>query len=314
MEISNKPMFGPTLSNYLARTFTDGAVHKNVEFVRISKKPLIKLNKLNGKQLYSFSKDYHKKLQAKLKLEDDYEYYIYEDDIKNFEKMTAEEQLDYLNLIEYDGTVIGYIKSSDAQKLFQPLLKLNTPYTITINYSQETASNWWILDDGISDIQIALWSKPLVGSFTGLCMKIPHKKVEYKPYITFEETTRRALMSLCESNLFKYKIEEDRDKHYDYYLKIHIFGVVKTEEDSKFIHLFSVYYKTIYSKANIFIFYSKLVQAELQSKLKLQFLTKSEQFKNALLSISEDLKDVPKYAHLCETIETVANAVKNENL
>ena len=151
------------IRKYVLANFKEGTTHK-IQFH--SKKNLfLKIESLDGRKLYSFSENFHNSLfnGLKLELEPDEEYYIYDEDKYKFSLMDAEEQLEYLNKVNLDGTVIGRIKSKEIQAILKKYIQTEKDYTIEITDSKLTHTPWWHIQEEVEDgITVSIWANKII--------------------------------------------------------------------------------------------------------------------------------------------------------
>ena len=124
---------GYSLSNYINDYFVTGSTNV-ITFKQLGNNlPLIKLDRVDGKELYSFSQKHHMKIcPVKIDLLPDHEYYVYESDISYFNSLDAEQQYEYLKTVMYNDICIGEINSSQCQQLLRQLLVTDVQYKITV--------------------------------------------------------------------------------------------------------------------------------------------------------------------------------------
>jgi len=290
-------LYGYMLSNYLNEHFLPGTSHWT-KFVRFSNpKSVLKLDSLNDKKLYSFSLNYHKLVTPKFELLDDYDYYVYQDDLNAFNNMSEQEQLNYLNNIIYEDICIGCIPKNKICKLLKSKIKLNTDYHILVSEGEETNTIWWL----IKELNICIWSKSEINDVKFLCME----------FVMSIDTTKSVyndildtLDELNQSNNIKVKIEKNLKKRY--HTAIKLFGYMAMPSEEKSWKLFSeiIVISNYPNKGQLYkVYLNNNVFSSYQSNFVAPnyFINSKESIQQILYKMGNDLLDSP-YFDIGETL------------
>ena len=136
---------GKKLKHHLENYFTEPNKSRNLTFVKIDPSAsYIKLDMTNDRKLYSFTENYHTRVKCQFSLDKNKEYYVFDDDIGDFNQMSESEQKNYLSTVKYDGLVIGEVDSNTIQKLlFSKFIKLDHAYNGIVTESNEVQGYYW---------------------------------------------------------------------------------------------------------------------------------------------------------------------------
>lgn len=258
---------GNRLIDFMERNSVD-SLTKTMTFKELTPKALvIKLDRINNKPLYSFSKSYHKKIHnLKVPLEFNKEYYIYEEDIANFNKMEALDQLNYLDNLMYEGICLGNADTDALQALLANKVKVNIPYVFTFTKSAETNSYWLFTESNMDAGEaISIWTKPIIKHCAKVSIEIDYVPIEKKP--TFYKLTTELFESFNNYSHIKSKSHSGSLKKDGFYLRINVFGKCNGN-DPVWGYLFAIVFAQDGTKQVAKIFLSKQVAAELDTNIK----------------------------------------------
>lgn len=305
---------GNRLLDFLDKNAVKGSTVKFAFCGFYKKAFFIKLEKINGKKLYSFSRDWHKKIHnLKVPLEYNKEYYIYEDDLDEFNKLEAYDQLQYLNKMMFDGMCLGDIDSDTIQAYLLNLVQPNVQYEFNVLTSTETDTEWLTtaLDEKIS---ITIWLRPIRNNIDRVWIEIDENA--YNLNINKTPTTYKVLTeffeSFNESKLLRSKSVEENQQLKGYYKRIDVWGfpIHNGHDDKKFVHIFSVVISTGLNKYNNYVQqFRYIIAPKLNDEIgkvpnfSTEYITSIKRTKEVLHKICDFLRENENFDRVADEIE-----------
>ena len=232
---------GFTLANKIEDSFFEG-IEKDITFKKkpskTAKSIAIKLDSINGKPIYGFSDQYHKKLYSlKLELSPYYDYYVWEEDIKHFCSLqTAEEQENYLKTVRFDGLCIGKIDKTVIRNYIFSRVQRNVPYHIKVDKSDLTDALWWHFD--IDNLGVALYQPHVIKHCQSFMIEMDVIRHNPKENNSIRNKIINSfLVKLPEKHLLYVK---DAGQYKDYNNRQNIYGRVNVDGQAQFVPICSV--------------------------------------------------------------------------
>ena len=249
---------GSELQDYIRRFFKAGSSVKYTFHQFDPSDFILKFSKIGGEDIYPFSAKHTELVNPKFDLKNGYEYYVWCKDLKNFNNMSAEEQLAYFETVKFNDDVIGKAETSTIQKIIAGLISTEVEYNIAVNKSIYI---WWEFavsgDVVISICPVSYMSDPdISATVTGY----RYRRVDN----SFETRSRELFNKIGNTQFTEIKIEEDRANYVSSYLKISIYGYVKVDRINRRTILFQAGYRMIDNKVNIIFAFGKTLSELLQ--------------------------------------------------
>lgn len=284
--------------------------NRNITFKKLDRSGFyIKLVNVNHNAIYPFTKKYCTQVRPKFELQDGIEYYIYHKDIIDFNAMSVNEQLDYLDHIMYDDLCIGMVDTHVIQDyLYNKFIKLDTEYKGNVVVSNLFDNLFW-WEVKLGDDTIDIQSNRIIHYAENMIIEVTYiekDKILSPAEELLEKTTELEGSGLIKVIETKY---DQRQKGYSKIISVYAKNIIK-EDNSR---LFRIVFKNdidIYSKFKSYIAIyiesdlDKQFDTPIAAKLK-NFISKRDNINHYITLITDSLEKLPD-----EEYRKIANCLK----
>ena len=208
---------GRSFMNMINRYFMyNEGKERNLTFTEIDNRGLsVKIEKLNGREIYGFSSHFNPLANNKFVLEDDCEYHIYKDDIDSFNEMDEYHQVEYLGKMKVGTLDIGTINSKELQKVLRAYIKPNVKYIGVVKVIN--GGFWWTIENVDFDGMTLSINAYLLSKFsysTSVTVELPEITNDEKEYNVTDALAKK-IVSTLDKNLSNTGMFLIIDKQYD---------------------------------------------------------------------------------------------------